>query len=77
MDRGVEEPLAAALDVLAVAEILGDVGDHPGIENALAIGSGIKAAVEIDIRGYVRSRCISRARHMHAYAASQIMPRKA
>src|SRR5215831_8660891 len=50
MDGGVEEPLAPALGALAVAGVLFDVGDHPGMENALAIGSGIKATIEIDIR---------------------------
>jgi hypothetical protein len=33
MDGGVEEPLAAALGALAVAGILGDVGDQASIEN--------------------------------------------
>src|SRR5262249_46962418 len=50
MDGGVEQPLAPALGVLAVAWVLFDVGDHAGIEQALAICSGVKAAVEIDIR---------------------------
>jgi hypothetical protein len=49
MDRGIEEALAPALGALAVAGILLDIGDEAGIENALAIGSGIKAAIEIDI----------------------------
>src|SRR5262249_28085549 len=49
MDDGVEQPLAPALGVLAVAGVLCDVGDHPRIENALTIRSGVKAAVEIDI----------------------------
>jgi hypothetical protein len=49
LEPGVEETFASALGVLTVARILGDVGDHPGIENALAIVGGIKAAVEIDI----------------------------
>jgi hypothetical protein len=35
MDGGVEEPLAAALGVLAVARVLGDVGDQARIEDAL------------------------------------------
>src|SRR5712691_6081230 len=34
---------------LAVTRILLDVGDHTGIENALAIVDGIKAAIEIEI----------------------------
>src|SRR5436190_1330656 len=37
IDRGVEEPLAAALGALAVAWVLFDVGNHARIENALAI----------------------------------------
>src|SRR5437870_10400382 len=49
MDGFIEEPLASALGALAVARILFDVGDHPRIENARAIRSGVKAAVEIDI----------------------------
>src|SRR5437870_8491412 len=49
MDGGVEQPLAPALGVLAVAWVLFDVRDHTDIENARAIGSGIKAAVKIDI----------------------------
>src|SRR5262245_41325428 len=48
MDGSVEQPLAPALGVLAVAGVLFDVGDHPRIENALPIRSGVKAAVEID-----------------------------
>ncbi len=34
---------------LAITRILFDVGDHAGIENALAIVRGIKAAIEIEI----------------------------
>ena|SRR2546422_9695167 len=49
MDSGVEEPLAPALGALAVAGILGDVGDQAGIENALPIVRRIKAAIEIQI----------------------------
>ena len=49
MDRGVEQPLAPTLGTLAVTRILLDVGDHTGIENALAIVGGIKAASEIEI----------------------------
>ena len=49
MDSGVEQPLAPALGALAVAGILLDIGDQAGIENTLAICSGIKAAIEIDI----------------------------
>ena len=40
MDRGVEEPLAAALGALAVAGVLFDVGDHACIKNTLTIRSG-------------------------------------
>jgi hypothetical protein len=49
MDGGVEQPLAPALGVLAVAGVLFDIGDHPRIEHALTIRFGVKAAVEIDI----------------------------
>ncbi len=48
MDRGVEQPLAPTLGALAVPRILLDVGDHTGIENALAIVGGIKAAIEVE-----------------------------
>jgi hypothetical protein len=49
MDGGVEQPLPPTFGVLAVARILWDVRDHTGIENALPIPCGIKAAVEIDL----------------------------
>src|SRR5436309_12693118 len=49
MDGGVEEPLAAALGVLAVAGILGDIGDQARIEDALPIVCRIKATIEIEI----------------------------
>ena len=49
MDGLVEQPRAPALGALAVAEILFDVGDHAGIENALAIVCGIKAAIEVEV----------------------------
>src|SRR5499426_3287280 len=41
MDGGVEQPLAPALGVLAVAGVLFDVGDHPRIKNALTIRFGV------------------------------------
>src|SRR5215467_4718063 len=49
MDGCMEKAFTAAFGRLAVARILFDVGDHPRIENARAIRSGVKAAVEIDI----------------------------
>jgi hypothetical protein len=49
MNRGVEEPLAPALGTLAVAGILGDVGDQACIEDALPIVRRIKAAIQIEI----------------------------
>jgi hypothetical protein len=49
VDGFVEEPLAPTFGALAVAGILFDVGDHAGIENALAITGGIKTAIEIEI----------------------------
>ena len=49
MDRGIEQPLAPTLGALTVTRILLDVGDHTGIENALAIVGRIKAAIEIKI----------------------------
>ena len=54
MDHSIEQPLAPTLGALAVAGVLFDVGDHPRIKNALAIRSGVKAAVEIDIRASQR-----------------------
>jgi hypothetical protein len=49
MEGSVEEPLAPTLGALAVPEILGDVGDHPRIENAFTVVRGITAAIEVDI----------------------------
>jgi hypothetical protein len=49
MDHGMEQPLAPTLGALAVARILWDVGNHTGIENALAIVCRIKAAIKIEI----------------------------
>ena len=49
MDGGVEEAFASALWGLAVARMLFDIGDHAGIENALAITGGIKTTIEIEI----------------------------
>src|SRR5438132_13221836 len=49
MDGFVEEAFASALDRLSVAGILWDVGDHAGIENALAVVCGIKAAIEVKV----------------------------
>ena len=45
MDGGVEEAFASALWGLTVTRILLDVGNHTGIENALAIVGGITAAI--------------------------------
>ena len=49
MDGGVEQPLPPVLGVLAVARILGDVGDQASIENALPIVHGIKTAIEVQV----------------------------
>jgi Tn3 transposase DDE domain len=49
MDGGIEQTLSSSLRVLSIARILFDVGDHSGIENALAIVRGIKAGVEIQV----------------------------
>ena len=43
------EPLAPALGALAVAGIRLNVGDHAGIEHALAMVSAIKAAMEVEV----------------------------
>jgi hypothetical protein len=50
MDRGIEEPLAAALGTLVIPGILWDVGDQARIENVRAITCGIKATIEVEIR---------------------------
>src|SRR5215510_10797818 len=49
MDHCVEQPFVSTLGTLAVTRIHLDLGDHTGIENALTIVSGIKAAIEINI----------------------------
>jgi hypothetical protein len=49
MDGGVEEPLAPTFGALAVAGILWNAGDHAGIEDALPIMRGVKAAIEVEI----------------------------
>jgi hypothetical protein len=49
MNGFMEEAFASTLGALAMTGILFDVGDHTGIENALPITYGIKAAIEIDI----------------------------
>ena len=49
MNYGIEEPLAPALGVLAIAGILGDVGDQARIETALPVMRSIKAAIQTEI----------------------------
>src|SRR6267378_3880867 len=49
MDRFVEEALPSTLRALAVPRILGDIGDQAGVEDALAIAGGIKAAIEVEV----------------------------
>ena len=49
MDGSIEEPLASALGVLAVAGILWDVGDQASIENAFPIMRGIEATIEVEV----------------------------
>jgi hypothetical protein len=49
MDGGIEQTLSSSFRVLSIARILFDVGDHAGIEDALAIVRGIKAGVEIQV----------------------------
>ena len=49
MNGGIEESFAPSLGALAVAGILLNVGDHAGIESALAIVRGINASIEIQI----------------------------
>jgi hypothetical protein len=49
MDGFVEEAFTSAFRGLAVAGILLEVGDQPGIDNALPMVCGIKAAIEVEI----------------------------
>ena len=49
MDGFVEEAFPSALRGLAVAGILFDIGDQAGIENALPIMRGIKAAIKVEV----------------------------
>ena len=46
---GVKQPLPPALGVLAVAGILGEVGDQARVEYALTVVRGIEAAIEIEV----------------------------
>ncbi len=52
MDGGMEQSLAPALGGLAVAGVLLDVGDHPRIEDRLAIGLRIEPPIEIEVRAF-------------------------
>ena len=49
MDGFVEQTRSSSLRVLSMTRILLNVGDHAGVENALAIVRGIKTSVEIQI----------------------------
>ena len=49
MDRFVEQPLAPSLGSFAIARILFNVGDHPRVEDRLAIRLGIEPTIEIEI----------------------------
>ena len=49
MDGSDEEAFTSALGGLAIAGILGDVGDQARIENAFAIVGRIKATIEVEI----------------------------
>src|SRR2546425_371796 len=49
MDGFVEEAFASTLGSLSVARILFDVGDQAGIEHALPIVRGIKAAIKVEV----------------------------
>ncbi len=49
MNRSVEEAFAPPLGGLTVAGIFLDIGDQAGIENALAIVRGVKAAIKVEI----------------------------
>jgi hypothetical protein len=50
MDRLIEQPLAASLGALAIARVLWNVRDQSRVEDRLAIGLRIKAAIEVEIR---------------------------
>jgi hypothetical protein len=47
VEGSVEQPLPPALGVLAVAGLLGDGGDQAGIEDALPLARGVKAAIQV------------------------------
>jgi hypothetical protein len=49
MDGDVEEACVAALRCLAVARVLFDVGDQAGIEDALPVACGVKAAIKVQV----------------------------
>jgi len=49
MNRFIEEPLSSTLGGFAIAWIFFDVRNHARIEDALPIGSGLKAAIEVEI----------------------------
>jgi hypothetical protein len=49
LDGFVEEAFASTLRGLTVAGILFDIGDQAGIENALTIVRGIKAAIKVQV----------------------------
>jgi hypothetical protein len=43
-----EYPLPSAFGARAVAWVLWDVGEHPGVEHARAIVGGIAASIEME-----------------------------
>jgi hypothetical protein len=49
MDGFIEPPLTPSLGSLPITRILFDVWDHLGVEDHLAIGRGIKAAIKVGI----------------------------
>lgn len=48
----IEESFAPALGGFAIAWVLLDVGFHPGVEDAFAVGFAVKASVEIECRAF-------------------------
>ncbi len=50
MDRFVAQPFPPALGRFAIARVLLDVRNHPGIEDHLAVVRRVKPTIEVDIR---------------------------
>ena len=69
MNGGINKRFPPALCALAVPRILWDVGDHAGIEHALAVVRGINTSVEIHI-GVSESKPTFLATFFNAFSPS-------